>query len=119
MKEFTVRRSKWVRGDGINGDARLLNSNNCMCCLGFAICQITKMPQEELMDKRMPSHVFTRKSFLTETTQRLTGGSFVSDNELANDASLINDNSVITDAVRETELKKIFRKHGIKINFKD
>lgn len=109
-KTVTVRRSEWARG-GRNGDARLLNTNGCMCCLGFAICQITKIKKSDIDGEKMPEEVFNRKSFLTEEDG--------CNNSFAEEASFINDTKDLLEKHREKKLKDLFKKNDINLKFID
>ena len=114
MKRFTVRRSTWVRG-GEGGDAQLLNGQGNMCCLGFAICQISKcIPIKQLKGAGYPDEVFKRESFLT-----VMDDGDVADNALTTKAASINDDTSISDTVRERRLTKLFRQHNIIVKFVD
>jgi hypothetical protein len=118
MKSFTVRRKKWARG-GINGEAALLNDEGCMCCLGFAACQISRIPKTILFDEGEPNGVYKSNSFLTVLEKLEDDSTEVSNNDLANRAMAINDDTDISDKMREAKLKRLFRKHKIIINFVD
>lgn len=115
MKKFTVKRSRWARG-GNNGKSRLLNEDGNKCCLGFAICQISKhIPVERLLNMGCPNNVFSKESFLTYVDE----DGIVNDNLLADYAMAINDDHLMLDKMREQELKKLFREHKIIIKFVD
>jgi len=119
MKTITVKRSKWARG-GKNGDARLLNHDECMCCLGFAICQISKhVSKLKMLDRLMPDDVFKGESFLTKMNRDAFDEKVIVNNDLAGEAAKINDHESISGHVREQKLKKLFKKHGFKIVFVD
>lgn len=114
MKRFTVKRSKWARG-GQNGSSLLLNQQGSMCCLGFAANQISCILKKKLALAACPDEVFKGASFLT----RLDDEGYVVDNKLSDEAIEINDSHLINDNEREEQLKKLFRKHGIIVTFKD
>lgn len=114
MKKFTVRRSKWRRGGPKHVDkgiTSLLNRQGYMCCLGFAINQICKIPKKDLLEEAFPSHVFENKSTFTDEDG--------CNNDLAKRAIDINDYSKISDKIREERLTALFKKHDIKVTFKD
>jgi hypothetical protein len=111
MKTIKIKRSKWLRGNRIS---MLRNHTGEMCCLGFAIKQISKVSNSKITLKYGPSGVFTKKSFLTCTTH-----GDVSNNNLASKAIKINDNPVITDSEREEKLKDLFQENGYNIVFED
>ena len=111
MKTITIVRSRWLRNNGMSAQSVLLDEQGRKCCLGFAICQISKLPKERLLDKMCPRDVFAKESFLTDED--------LWDNELATDAMAINDYYGITEAEREKKLTNLFRKHGFKLRFVD
>lgn len=113
MKKFTVRRKKWARGRK-NGDPALRNDQECMCCLGFALNQISRIPMDDLNGGFMPQDT-ARHCFLTNKDD----DGEITDNALAEKASVINDSVKISDSTREKKLKKLFRKHGVIVKFVD
>jgi hypothetical protein len=117
MKKFTVRRSKWARGRE-GGDAKLLNKQGNMCCLGFAACQISRIPKKKLLNAGTPEEVFKGESFLTDI-ERYDGEISICDNTLTETAIGINDSLTLTDEDREKQLKALFRKHGVIVKFVD
>ena len=115
MKTVTVRRSTWVRGS-IGGQSLLLNHDGNMCCLGFAICQVSRHIRLcGLKGVGDPQKVFARASFLT---QRNEYGE-VLNNKFSNKAIEINDSNEISEKQREARLKRLFRANGIKLTFVD
>lgn len=113
MKKFTVKRSKWARG-GMNGHSRLLNIEGCMCCLGFATNQISRIPKDKLANRSCPEDVFEKQSTFTTMDSKC-----VVDNELSINAININDDRILTEKMREKRLTELFRKHKINVKFVD
>ena len=114
MKTITINRKKWVRGD-IGGWSALLNSNGNRCCLGFAVCQISRLTFETIDGKCEPNDVLRKPSFLTEIDEE----GILQNNKLAYMAMNINDDCGITEKVREKKLIKLFKEHGFKLVFKN
>ena len=110
MKKFTVRRSKWLRGEG---QGCLLDHSGNMCCLGFAVNQISRVTKKRLLYAEMPSCVLKT----TKETTFTTNGVF--DKDFVKKAARLNDNIIISDSVREKSLTKIFKENGIEVTFKD
>lgn len=110
MKKFTVRRSKWLRGEDAGS---LLNDAGKMCCLGFAVNQICRVPKKKLLNYCTPSSVLGSEK---ETPFTLVGGV---DRHFIKQAVEINDCSLTPDKVREESLTKLFKENGIKVTFKD
>ena len=110
MKKFTVKRSKWLRG---TGNGKLLNLQGKMCCLGFAVNQICRIPKKKLLREWSPLDV---------VKDTLRDGVFTKDDNnkyFVEQAIKANDNGAISDKAREARLTKIFKKAGIKVIFKD
>jgi len=118
MKKFTVKRKKWARG-GQNGEAALLNRQGCMCCLGFAANQISRIPKKQLADEGEPCNVYKASSFLTIAERNEDCELDIVNNDLSHKAIVINDDEDISDRLREEKLKKLFRKHGVLVKFVD
>lgn len=114
MRTITIDRKKWVRGN-LNGESALLNDDGCRCCLGFAVCQITKLPLIAIQGMGDPEQVFAGQSFLTE----LNEDGCVVNNHLTNRAIKINDDVLISERVREYRLARLFKGYDIKIVFKN
>lgn len=108
MKKFTVRRSKWYRGDS---GALLLTNNGQMCCLGFAVNQICRVTKKDLLNEARPSNVLFRDTPFTHSEGQ--------DRLFIEKVIDINDCEDISDSVREKRLTKIFKENGIKVTFKD
>lgn len=114
MKKFTVRRSKWLRG---KGDGYLLNDEGKMCCLGFAVNQICKVPKKKLLDTFRPCDVLESTKETTFTT--ISYENVIIDKHFVEEAIEVNDDSTISDSGREELLTEIFKENGIKVTFKD
>ena len=112
MKKFTVRRKNWARGD--HPGTKLLSGDGYMCCLGFAACQVSRIPKKRLLYCGEPNEVYRASSFLTESY-----GYDVMNNDLAAQAMAINDDTRMDDATRELRLKSLFRDHKIIVKFVD
>lgn len=109
MKELTIYKSKWVRGNGhvggeFFGNPELLNRHNKMCCLGFLgkACGVT----DDVM-------------LYTVTPLDVPGDKYPDlTREEWNKFISVNDNSLITDKQRQDRLRRMFNKIGYKVSFK-
>jgi hypothetical protein len=113
MKTITIKRSKWLNGDR-ECVSVLMDKNEHMCCLGFAIHQVTKCKKSRLLNLATPYKFFRGDSFLTDATP-----DGVNNNFLAMDAIVINDDKSILGLEREEKLRKLFKKNGYKLKFVD
>jgi hypothetical protein len=120
MREFTVDRSKWMRGKGDqfsrllvapetarNGSTVPSEDVGKMCCLGFysLACGLTP---EEIEDVGFPSSV----GYPDEME-------WVTFDDRENTIGEINDDPAISDAEREERLTKIFGAYGVRPIFVD
>lgn len=107
-KEFTVDRKTWLRGEADSYLCR--RADEKMCCQGFygLACGITK---EKMWSVQAPHSLdYIKGQYPKEL--------FRNENDATYWAILeINDDPEISDAYRETELKKLFLRLGITINF--
>lgn len=104
--EFVIERSKWIRGEV---GAKLLKEDGRMCCLGF-ISNQCGVPTSQLLNKSYPESV---RRFRNRIPFLLDEGD---NSPLANVAMKINDND-IDEYSREAQLKRLFKKHDIKLRF--
>lgn len=123
LVKFVIDRTKWSRGEESNN---LMHSQKTgkSCCLGLfgEFCGVSK---HYMTDKQTPREVnhFLKKShkkvpslfrkLLANLTQ------FNINTNLTNDKMRINDNRFITEIDREFALKKLFRKIGVNLCFKN
>ena len=116
-KKVKVSRKKWLRG---GTDSYLVNSDGCMCCLGFAANQISRITKEDMNMAVTPEEVYQKESFLTEPrSTNAWGGKSIRDNRFAHRAMIINDNPTISDKMRESRLKRLFKSNGVELTFVD
>lgn len=112
VKEFTVQRSKWLRGN--MNISRLLNNKGKMCCLGF-YSKACGIQNEDIKNISAPEDISNNVSKNWKTR-------LLKFNNRVNTAKCfklmqINDSSSINDEERERRLTKQFKILGIKVNF--
>ena len=120
MKTITISRAKWLRGNNSKVNYLWCNDRQAGCCLGHVIHQTSRCSWKKIEGLMQPEEFFQQDSILTnsDTYNDLTNP-VISDNQFARDAMEINDNSLITEKEREKQLKNLFKKHKIKLVFKD
>ncbi|MHA2068143.1 MAG: hypothetical protein ACXABY_27595 [Candidatus Thorarchaeota archaeon] len=117
MKEFTVYKDSWVRGDGYvynangereyMGNSALLNNEGNMCCLGF-FGEACGLSHARMIDQAEPDDVGRNKHRNYPKLDYKVWEQFMS----------VNDNSQISDRQRQDRLRKLFKKIGYKVSFK-
>jgi hypothetical protein len=114
ITELTINRSRWARTTvgQRKGFSELLNSDNNMCCLGFACIALGASP-EEISDLGQPQLVATNHSLypLVTPDRRLSG--------FSENAININDNYRTSDSTKEKMLTVLFATEGIALTFTD
>ena len=116
ITEFTVKRSRWLRGKP--GQGALCNEEWKMCCLGFlgVACGIKA---KDLFNEGEPSDTLYRG--VAETDQ-WPDGFFTDDNQETSpvkDIMACNDSDKLSDQEREEELREAFAGFGITVKFED
>ena len=115
VKEFTINRAKWGRGDSNEG--YLLNDvSGKMCCLGFyaKACGLKNKDIIGVTDPASYQSYFFEKNSGTWKTKLLKSSRNTS---TCNDLIIINDSMYITDEAREEKIIKKFARIGIKVKF--
>src|SRR5690349_14249491 len=115
MKDvLTINRAKWRTGSYSSyrtgkGETQLLNTEGCMCCLGFR-CQQLGIPKKDLLDIGEPADV-EWEVIPDLVTKDGTNTAF------CDQAMTINDDEDITTEQREAEIIAHFAKKGTKVVF--
>lgn len=122
VKTFTVKRSKWQRGEG-NQSARLHNDNNKMCCLGF-YAKKCGLKKKDITDVASPGEIeYDIKdawdTFLIKRLDMPDSTDLLVDSNIANTLMEVNDDVNASDKDRELKLKELFKEQGIKVKFVD
>lgn len=101
MEKLVIDRTKWLRG---TGNGWLLNNEGRMCCLGFECLRHGVVPQK-IDSVNMPNSI---------RDSRLPVWLMGTDADLA---ANVNDNMNIDDLERESQIKDIFARHEIEVEF--
>lgn len=109
IKKVVVNCDVWLRGK----PGRLLNDDGDMCCLGFE-CVQRGFSKKEILNKTSPSEL---NRTIPNMTTKLRG--YFENNYLIFKCISINDSPIINDSERMSELKKLFRRRKITIQFKN
>lgn len=111
MKVITINRKRWLRG---TGDGFLRNGSGKQCCLGF-VCRDFGMKARDIFDHALPDDVDEYQKKLPEWLW--TSGS----NTDCGKAAEINDsligNKVKSERDRESKIKEIFARNGLRAKF--
>lgn len=108
VKRFTIKRNEWLRGNPDEG--KLLNYEGKMCCLGIYL-KACGVPAEDLEDKDMPSELACE--------YKLPAWLATEEDELVPVVKLANknDEAGLAPAVREKQLRELFKEQGIVVRF--
>ena len=105
---IVIDRSKWNCGGDIGpsshgeGPTFLVNNEGYMCCLGFATHQILRCKKSDLLHMPFPSAIMNKGKLLA----------------IEYNAMQVNDNPDLSDKERESQIKGIFKRVGLKVKFK-
>lgn len=109
VTEFTVERDHWLRG---TDNGWLLNYKGDRCCVGF-YAQACGLDDEAIMGcgpLREAAH---------DSTDPVQKAIFkLDDTKTMQTIYFTNDNSFLDDEERERKLTRLFKRLGIKVNFK-
>jgi hypothetical protein len=117
--KLVIKRSEWLRGEGVKDSALLRTCDNKMCCLGFLAVSLDAT-KESIADKASPACVPTIKwpegfvkpyPFLKKHNQYT--------NSDCCELMEINDATDLPEEEREAELTKYFKRAGIEVEFVD
>ena len=112
MKEFTIYKDKWVRGNGYFkgndfGSSALLNKEGNMCCLGF-LGEACGISRARMLNLTSPFYVDDDHSNHNYPDVVKDWSEFI----------LVNDNKKLTDRQRQDRLRRMFKNIGYKVSFK-
>ena len=110
MATFTVKRSKWYRGQGGDFSALLLRNDGKRCCIGF-VGQQCGIPDKALLNRAVAFDVRDDRwpKWILEVNKSASTDIY--------EAYGVNDSATISDAERERRLKAIFKRNGDRIRF--
>lgn len=112
IKELTIKRSEWLRGDKQN--SKLLDEKGRKCCLGF-FCLADGAKPEQILNFLSPKSAGFKSKQLVEfdDARKYTNSHF------GYEAMVINDDTFTTEKKREELLTEWFATNGVKISFID
>ena len=117
MKTLIIDRRRWLRlsEDNYYGSSLCNSEDKKMCCLGFYLRSLG-LSQKNFLDLAMPGDVKVNKRELGWLLKREKGKHDSYDSmELAG----INDNYQTDDQFKEDKIKEIFKKHNVKVIFRN
>lgn len=126
-KTIIVDCDLWNRGNGENPEVTvaLLNSHG-MCCLGFAMLQLTDATEADITDVGEPGEIgwefecpdysplAHREEYLDAVLGRYE---YLVNSEFSESAIAINDDPEIDDRERMKRLRALAREHGLQFRF--
>lgn len=138
INKLVIQRSRWARKtDGIDkGESALLNSRDCMCCLGFlgqvvgidridlgaagTPAETVSYPMEETSEVVLGKwpKAFAPTPKLSDRYMQNDESDFI-DSDITNEAININDHCCTTDQEKETALTELFAGVGVELTFED
>jgi len=123
--KLVIKRKTWLRGaTGGSGSSCLLDDKGRMCCLGF-FGRARGLRPKEIRNVGTPSGVceYDDKAVvkifgpLVVLQEYKESEGYVEDSDLADHLMTANDDEDISDKSRETKIKKLFAKIGVKVTF--
>ena len=118
---FTVKRSKWLRGEGRGNSYLRRERDGKMCCLGFR-ARAVGFTARRITGKISPRNLYHKLEDVKEQDAGLVAvycTRYLGDTELCNRIMTINDSKDITEITRENQLKAFFKRLGDTVIFKD
>lgn len=115
MKEFTVSRKTWLRGEGSKDSSLFRPEDKKMCCLGFLGKELCGATEEQMAGSDTPGDSDPEINWI-EGLLKNPGGY---NSDAAHRLMDINDEECMDDEEREELLTKEFAKLGITVKFKD
>jgi hypothetical protein len=118
LRELIIDRKKWGRGDT---GGELLNYDGLMCCLGFE-ARALGCTKKAIQDTAMPADIVNADPKLAKKFSWLVNADEIKtnlygDSKDALTLAKLNDDRTTSDKFKEREIKKIFKRNGIKVTF--
>jgi hypothetical protein len=108
MKEFTIDRSRWLRGDVFDTPSQMRDRQGRMCCLGF---YAESCGAKAMTGKACPSDL---KDLPEEASWLVVKHDYRSVQDVFTEA---NDASCESEKNREKKIKQLFAERGVKVKF--
>ena len=115
MKEFTVSRKTWLRGEGSKDSSLFRPEDKKMCCLGFLGRELCGATEEQMELCDTPAETDPAINWIDGLLKN--PGKYNSD--AAHRLMEINDEECMDDEEREKLLTEEFAKLGIAVKFED
>jgi hypothetical protein len=125
MKNVTIQRSKWYRGDKPqNGESKsklwLNDKKGHGCCLGHVLNQTEGFNKKQMCNIGDPEDLaleLNKPNNLCEVRMHNDIVEWADNHDWVRTAMVINDNGAISDKEREKQLKKLFKENGYNVKF--
>lgn len=117
MINVTVRRSRWLRGEGSTYSSLYRSEDGRMCCLGFA-CEALGYQVEDIRDISSPNELDTPTIWEGLEALERFNGDYVC-GPVTRQLMEYNDDKLLPDSEREAKIAALGSKIGIKFTFED
>lgn len=124
MKTLVIDKSKWLRGGNLGITGSWLLEPDCtddfgeetvgtgmMCCLGF-YCRDQGLTEDDIRGYAAPSDLDVDTDPIDALVELGV------DTDICEELMEVNDDDLITDEKRQRELRKLFKKIGVKVSFR-
>jgi hypothetical protein len=129
--KLTIQRSKWYRGQD-STESRLLRPDGRMCCLGF-YAKALGATDDQIESLHTPAMCLSNPNILPNPFTWGNGGEWLlflppnapktirnhQNSKTCSALMNLNDDREINDETREKEVKEIFAKNGVEVEFVD
>jgi hypothetical protein len=121
MREFTISREKWLRGEGHQVSFLIRGFDKKQCCLGFYL-EACGVSSEILRDLRSPQVLFDDgfdDEFPEEASWLLSGDRTPFNSDDGNALMVVNDTPDTPGLTREESIAEKFLEHDVLVTFVD
>ena len=117
----TVRRKRWLRGEGADPSRLLRSTDLKQCCLGFAACAIG-VPRRLLLDTQaLHEDTITERCVVKGLARRKReleiGSQRLLHTAVAGHLMTTNDDPLLTEVIREATIAKLGARIGLRFQF--
>lgn len=127
MPRVVIDRTRWLRGQPMDGTLYRSGQPGKMCCLGFACYQLSegRLTKEDMEEIGLPwelaSWSYARlgeEETVDQLAERLNLPEWlVSDEPIVDDLARVNDHEGLSGAEREAEIIRMFASQGVEVKF--
>ena len=118
MRNVTIKRGRWLRGEGSEDSYLLRGTDNKMCCLGY-VARAARVTAHDIFHVRTPDGLIRATRRRGWFRDLFLDSALFDNSELTNTLMEINDSQTISDLEREVYLGLAFAGLGINVRFVD